>query len=539
MVTLNAAAARIGGRTRWPIGGQLAASMLILLAPLILFPHAALLDDQNHAARIWILATGHGGASPVPFFSPDWSHITTDLGVDLVARALGGLAPADLIARLCLAAAILLPPAGAIALNARVHGGLSSFQLIIPAFAWTLTALAGFLNFQIGLGLALLFVAIDPLFARRGPLSALLGRSLCGLVVFVDHGLAFAFYALLLAGWTFGPERLTASPERPAIRLLHALVAVGASLIPVMLLTLLANATPGNHEPPGAYARFWWNNAQQAALALASPLITYNLVVDGVIALMLSAALGYAVLSGKVRAHLGLTAVAIALIAAAALMPSATPQGGWTDRRLPVMALLAALSAVSIALPRRGQAQAIFAAMALLLVATRTAWIGWNWQGSERLAASVSAALADVPAGAAVLPVQHAPTWAEIKATPRGRFIFRREPTWRHLPLLALVERHAFVPTLFAQRGVHPIEVNPPWDQLAFREGGDLASLAALGDPRLIPPGAPYVRLWRTRFDYVLVLNADQPDANGPRPLPPELRLQKDAGFAVLYRIVR
>jgi hypothetical protein len=178
-----------------------------------------------------------------------------------------------------------------------------------------------------------------------------------------------------------------------------------------------------------------------------------------------------------------------------------------------------------------------FAVLAFMLLAVRTAWIGWNWQGAERLTDSVSAALEGVPAGAMVLPVQHLPTKAELDAAPPGRFIYRNEPTYRHLPTLAISERRAFVPTLFAQLGVHPVEVNPPWKQLAFVEGGELASVAALSDPGLIALNAPYVSAWRTQFDYVLVLNADYLDIYGGERLPPELVLVKDAGFAKLYRI--
>jgi hypothetical protein len=52
-----------------------------------------------------------------------------------------------------------------------------------------------------------------------------------------------------------------------------------------------------------------------------------------------------------------------------------------------------------------------------------------------------------------------------------------------------------------------------------------------------IPSDATYLKAWRTRFDYVLVLNADMPDEGGPIPPMPELTLVSDEGFAQLYRI--
>ena len=51
--------------------------------------------------------------------------------------------------------------------------------------------------------------------------------------------------------------------------------------------------------------------------------------------------------------------------------------------------------------------------------------------------------------------------------------------------------------------------------------------------------GATYLRAWRERFDYALVVNADLPDDLGPFVPPPELELVADEGFAQLYRIRR
>jgi len=43
---------------------------------------------------------------------------------------------------------------------------------------------------------------------------------------------------------------------------------------------------------------------------------------------------------------------------------------------------------------------------------------------------------------------------------------------------------------------------------------------------------------WRERFDYVLVLNAQVPDADDEASVP-ELELLADRGFARIYRILR
>lgn len=515
---------------------QLAASILVVLTPILIFSHPALTDYQNHLARIWIISSGSSQGDVTPFFRTDWLHINNDLGVDAVAHLFRGRLTAEWIGRICLTAAVLLPTAGTIALNARIFGGSSSYLTILPFFAWSLTAVAGFLNFQIGLGLALLFVAIDPLFKGK-PWGPIVGRVLCATILFLDHALALAFYAMLLAGSSFGAEGLKVSVDPVKRRLLRAALAAATCVIPIILLTIITGTAPGNRELPGLHAGYTWNSPLQLLRAITSPLSTYNIVIDGVIGLLLVSTIGYAAYNGKVRLHTGLFAIALFLMLAGMFAPSGTPQGGWTDRRLPIMALLTVLSSMQVTFPGRKRAETIFCVLAFLLIVARTSWIGWNWQGAEQLSDSVSAVLADVPAGSTILPLQHEPTAAEINAAPRGRFIYRRDPSYRHLPTLAISERGAFVPTLFAQAGVHPVAVNAPWRDIAFPEGGELASVAALRDGHPAPINAPYVQHWRTRFDYVLVLNADYPDKFGGEILPPELKLQKHTGFAALYRI--
>lgn len=517
---------------------QLAASLIVIVLPVVMFSHPALLDYQNHATRLWIIATNDTGLGATPFFTVDWSHINNDLGIDAIAHGLRGLLVPDLIGRLCLAAAILLPTAGAVALNIQIFGRLSSFQLIIPFFAWTLTAVAGFMNFQIGLGLGLLFLALEPTFQRGPRWLPYVGRSLCALVLFLDHPLALTFYALLLAGWAFGPEGVRSSATPLHRRLIKAAFTPLICAVPIVLATLVTRTMPGNLEEPTLDSQFYWNAPLQVLKAMGSPLITYNLTIDLLIAILMLSLLIFAIVRGKLKAHTGLVSLAIVLMLLEVFAPNATPQGGWTDRRLPIMALLMVLSSIQISFLDRRRSQVAFAVLAFLLLGVRTAWIGWNWQGAERLTESVSVALEGVPAGAIVLPVQHLPTKTELDAAPPGRFIYRNEPTYRHLPTLAISERRAFVPTLFAQLGVHPVEVKQPWKQMAFVEGGELASVAALSDPSLITLDAPYVEAWRTRFDYVLVLNADYADRHGGGDtLPPELTLVKDEGFAKLYRI--
>jgi hypothetical protein len=181
----------------------------------------------------------------------------------------------------------------------------------------------------------------------------------------------------------------------------------------------------------------------------------------------------------------------------------------------------------------------VLATLLLAVSLLRTSAIGWIWHERQGDVAALSRALADVPAGAAILPLEHE---ASKNVAPIGRYTALGEPTYRHLAALALPWRRAFTPTLFAARGKQPVRILQPWDEIAEPDGGLLASVIALTSRQVYDEAvkhASYLRVWRERFDFALVLNADVADVHG-RFVPPDgLELLKDEGFAQLYRVIR
>jgi hypothetical protein len=135
------------------------------------------------------------------------------------------------------------------------------------------------------------------------------------------------------------------------------------------------------------------------------------------------------------------------------------------------------------------------------------------------------------------LPLQHRPTASARLHAPAGRYLFNLgDATFSHYPLLAVPLRQAFVPTIFALRGKQPIQIRPAWAACSAPNGGRLASVDALGR-RPAPKDPAYLNRWRSCFDFILVLNADLPDAGGPFVPPPGVSLVADRGFAQLWRI--
>jgi hypothetical protein len=516
-------------------------ALAALAVPVALVRMPPLLDYPNHFARIWLLAGGMDDPPLSSIYVTDWSDASTNIGVDLLAATLGRLIGGETLAELLLASALILPPLGAALLNRAVFGGWHWWQVGFALLAWNTTLLAGFLNFQVGLGLALLAAAADPAIGHRaGPLGGAVARVALGGALLVWHVFAAVFYGALIAGLAFGPDR--APFARAALR--SAVAAVFGLAVPVGIFLLVAPVVPGGHAPPEAFQSWTAGYTLRNKLnVLRTAVLTYDQRVDVAFMLGLAvpialAAIGWLVSAvPSLRAHAGLAIAALGLAGLAVLVPSEVSGTSFVDWRLPIMAALTGVAALRPDFRRHPRRLAPLAACALLLLAlARTAWVAGIWRESQGDVAAVERVLARVPAGAAVLPTQHTPAYGT--PAPRGRyFYFSIIPSYSHYPSLAVPWRRAFVPTLFATPGKQPLRVQAPWRSFATLEGETApVHLLASFEPT---PRAIYfygfAERWREHFDYVLVVNADLPHVRGEPPLP-ELELVADEGFARLYR---
>jgi hypothetical protein len=528
---------------------MVALSFLTLLAPFLLGEIPPLTDYPNHLARYWLIAGGVSEPALAVFYRIDWFNAVTNVGVDRMVAMLAPVASGFALGHLAVLAAAFLPPLGVLALNHATTGRITAWQALFPLAAWSTTFLMGFLNFQIGLGLALLFAAMDPLAqpdlwraldrpGMRWGVAAI--RIPLGLILAADHLFGLFFYAVLLAGLGMGPEPLVLRHwQTLLLRLRRAALAGAWCLIP-LAITATHKALPGTEGAAQSFDHSIQYNVMPGKLAtLFSVLASYNVFQEMVLAGALVALFVWLNRSRALTAHVGLMVACAGLVALAILAPSRAAGASWIDRRFPIMALFCALAALQL---RKGVSPRFALAIggaSLGLACLQSAWVGWNWRAMERDMQAVRQVLAAVPAGATILPLQHDPTLGLKWHAPAGRYMFGvGDATYRHFPALAVPFRHAFVPNLFAARGLQPLKVLGPWDRIVEHNGGDLASVSALTRMPL-PEEASYIPGWRSRFDYVLVLNADMPDQSGPFRPPPELTLVATTRFAQLWRVAK
>jgi len=506
-------------------------------ALVVLFRFPPVLDYANHYARIWLLSGGIGEQPFPQIYAVDWDRTFTNVGIDLLAIWLGPLVGADRLARALLFLAIVLPPLGAIGLHRALFGGRHYWQTAILSLAWCATMIGGFINFQIGLGMALAFACIDLRLQRGNPALVFAWRLAAALLLTVMHIFSLGFYMAIVCGLEFSWRIDILRSKAGLVRLVSRVaLALCACVLPPFALYLHIPALPSADS--NDLGLVWNDGVVLIVMNLLSAIMTYVPVVDVVLVLPLILICTRAARAGDIRLHAGLAVAACGLLLLSCTVPRDMLGTGWISWRFPIMTALVAMAMVCpfANLTRR---QALLLALVInLAVFGRTGWVGWNWWLAQKDFAAVESVLKKVPAGAAVLPLGHGPETVSSLAHSNRYFVLG-EDTFRHLPTLAVPFSHAFVPTLFTAKGKQPLSVLSPWSEIAVPEG-NLISIGVLSCPALMQAYrdfAPYLSDWRRRFDFVLVANADVPDYYVGNIMPAGLTLVEDAGFAKLYAI--
>jgi len=531
-------AGRLSWRARleaWSDRIIILASCLTILVPFLFVKVPPLVDYPNHLARFWLLGGGVRDPMMARFYGVDWSKASTNIGVDLAVASLTFIAPARVLGFIAALTAALAPPVGMICLNRVVFRRFDPWQSLFPITAWSTTFLMGFLNFQIGLGLALLMAAADPWLRRR--LRGFVGpaRAMIAAVLAVDHLFGLLFYAALVGALAFGAAPLGLGDRRAwLVRTREAFLASIWCFIPIVLLVVFAPALPGSDAQSVGIV---FGLSIYKVFALATSLSAYNLAIGVAITATLAGAVVWLARRGALRVHVGLLLIGAAMVVLSVISPDHAAGGSWISRRFPTLALLALLAAMQLKPGVASRWGPRFVAPVLALVVAQAAWVSWNWRAMDADMSAVRRAVASVPPGAAILPLQHLQTLAGKWSAPSGRYMSSLgDPTFRHYAALATPLRRAFVPNLFSARGLQPLRVVGDWDNRVEHNGGELASVNALSRPWRIGDPA-YLPGWRSRFDFLLVVNADMPDAGGAFRPPPGVTMISDTGFAQLWKI--
>ena len=514
MMARTGSDALIGRGDWWAVLGLLCVA---LLSPLLIADVPPVLDYPNHLARLVLLAAGPHDPVLGRVFTPDWS-IIPNLAVDLIAPPLLHLLPVHVAGRCLLGGILLLNLAGVLALHRALFGRRSWWPLASGLVAYNSGFLLGFLNWQVGSGLAMLFAAAWVTWRECRPVTTIVAASAASVILFFCHLMGVVCFLVLIG-----------SAEIHAIRNSRAALVRSAALLPVLAGPLLLSFLTTVHDQPLATD---WMGLHDKLVQTASPFINYVFALDMITAVAVYGGMALGVAFG----WLALAPRAVVAVVALAMLYAVSPfdlmSASFVDTRIAIMLGFLLFAAID---PARmpWQARGALAIGLAVLFAVRMAVVANVWTEHRHDLAELRAVIAAVPSGAKVymtnVPQEEAPAYWD--AGPRSRWLSNTLRTDFHMPALLLIERGAFWPILFANPAQQPIRLRPEYARLA-QEAHDIPSHADLvADP---DSGSAALR----DFDFVLMLEAGA-DRDLAHFVPGCLALMSRTDFAALFRVRR
>ncbi len=510
---------------------------IILVLPLFVVELPPVLDYPNHLARMKILAEGPANPIMSRIYAIDWGLIP-NIAIDLIMPPMLKVMPLFTAGKIMLAVTVLLPVLGAVLFSRALFGHWSFWSLGCGLVAYNGITLLGFMNFQIGLGLALVVAAGWIEFRDRAPVATVLGCALGAVLLFFLHVFAVLFLAVLLGshelmqlydGWRSG------KPVRPA--LVRSATMLGCVFVlPVVFYAM--SALSGNAPE----AR--WRSLGRKSYGLFLPFLNYRVNLDLGTGFLIGAGILFSWWRGWMRVPLSTVIAMVVLSVAYVLSPFSLKGASFVDLRMPaMMGFLLFAGMAPVAIPRR---VAQVGGLGLgALFAVRMAVLVLVWIGSQADVARVRQAIAPVQPGSKVLLTisdwEDNPAYWR-KGMERSRRVTKLASTFIHLAALLTIERNAFWPLLFAEPAKQPIQARIPYQDLSIPEGWppsyellDKERPDEVMDPDDLEE-APYLNRWDRKYDYVLILNAGGvPDLRQVAPTKLELINAND--MAALFRV--
>ena len=452
----------------------LASAVPFLVAPLPILP-----DLFTHIGRYHVM-NNLGDAWLSRYYAFDW-HITGNLGVDLLMVWLGPILGTEQAAYLI---AALIPPIvvlGIYRLARAVHGHVPAPAYFAILLIWSFTFHHGFVNYWLGVGLALHIAAS---WARMHSASIWLRSAFAfvsALLIWLCHTSAWGILGLLIAGMEFARDR------RP-LPFIGRMLPWTSPILPM----LIWRATKGGGE---LFQGWWpWEKVRGLIYLLRAELEWFDIAcVVIVIALAI-----WLHVDRRVDRDQGLRWATLGLLVVSIILPSTVLSSYFADVRLYAPLLIIAFLAVGNLPPKMARTIALGGAFLFLMRVGETS-IGWIQRGNE--IETDLAALERVPMGARIAVLAHS---SECGVWPlAGR---------NHAPSLAIVRRHAFVNTQWDIPGQHLMR--PIYNE---GQGFNDSRSVELFNPVFGCPGfrvRTFLRyLPRERFDYVWIWEAEAPPA--------------------------
>jgi hypothetical protein len=406
--------------------------------------------------------------------------------MELFATPLAMLLPVELAGKLFISMIFLLVASGPLAVHYALHRRLSAWPWLSFFFLYNPSLLWGWLNYLFGLGVALwLFAAW--LVLRERPLRWLVAPT-GALLLFFCHLLDFGVYMVVVATYELG---LMFTRGKGAKKLgVAALDVLSQGLVPAILF-FSASPTAGE----GTLISL--SNLDEKISQLRYVFANYVAFLDFKLTFLpLTAAVVVGLATRTVILERRMLVPFTTLLLIYAVLPNIllTSAGGYP--RFTIVLALFFIVTCDLRLSAAWIKYSLIVALVSLLLARE--WVLWqHWRSMANEWSEIRAALQTMPAGSRLL------------VKPKGGALSPEGGAYLwHVPCFAIIDRNAFVSSVFASPRQQPLRVREryrrwnetSWTQLMETELGAL----------------PFQQL-EADFDYVIVLGEVARDQAPPR----------------------
>lgn len=495
----------LAGRLTGPTPGLLLGALVlaIVLAPLLVAEVPPLLDYPDHLARAYIIQNQAAEPLLQRWYQVTW-RLLGNLGGDVFMLALTPFMSVEAAGRLLLATIQATTLAGTCLLHRALWGRWSLWPLAAIPVLWHGALMAGFLNFSLSVGFALIALALWVAMAERPLLQRLAVAVPAGLVLYFTHLMGFALFGVLAAGLEFAALRRRRAAKAPLLRdgaRRLALLAATAALPLLVYLLFRPSVSDGEMLGPWTFG--------PRARGLLMPLMGADETLRVGLTVLYAAGALLLARSGKLAFRTALLPGMAVLFAAYLILPGTVDDNGHVPERIGIALLLVAIAASR---PRRLTQPAGLALAALVAIAciAQSASVTWAWRQSDLWYQQFRQALAQVPVGAKLLVAAPGVASSENvlrqgRGVPGFYVALANKPALSHMPSLA-VSRGAFVPLIFTHTQKQILAFRDEVAPLALNPTRPVAVADAF---RTAETAGPALADRYGAFDTVIVLYAD------------------------------
>lgn len=425
----------------------------VLALPLIFSPIFPLIDYYNHITRYYVLSHN----SQFDFINLNYEivwRLVPNIGLDIIGYLSSNFLGYESVSKLILFVVIFNNVFSVLFLNFQLNRKISIIPILLSCWlSYSYIITWGFTNFLFGIGCAFWSAGIWIKYRDRIYVATILS-TFASLIIFLIHGLAFAFYGLLVAALEFGLWRHHARPIRALVRGWGALAISGFGAAVWFLFTPTSSGGAGlgvvrklsSHLGQGSLEERLYREALHRIITIFRVSESPYPILDYFTFCVVICLVVTAVYRGMIKVH----RAAIPAIAVFALLIFVTPPTlfgvGFISDRVPLVFAMLSIAAIGVGDRDIVPHWLAFGLGALVLLKIGAVTVGWSTYARDY--ADFQKVMTGYPRGALLV---------DMAATP-----WQRDANQRRCEMfrpLALPENQAVVP-LFANATQQPLSLD-------------------------------------------------------------------------------